>query len=47
VYELAYGNGVLLLLAADENVLLLMDSSRNLMIGDASWSYTFNRTDRP
>jgi hypothetical protein len=47
VYELAYGRGVLLLLAADENVLLLMDSNRNLMIGDASWSYTFNRTDRP
>jgi hypothetical protein len=46
VYELQYDSGVLLLLAADENVLLLMDSNRNLMVGDASWSYTFNRTDR-
>jgi hypothetical protein len=47
VYELEYGSGVLLLFAADDNVLLLMDSNRNLMIGDASWSYTLNRTDRP
>jgi hypothetical protein len=46
VYELRYGGGVLRLLAADENVLLLMDSDRRLMVGDASWSYTFNRTHR-
>jgi hypothetical protein len=44
VYELQHDSGVLLLLAADENVLLLMDSNRELMVGDASWSYTFNRT---
>jgi hypothetical protein len=46
VYELQYDNGVLLLLAADENVLLLLDSDRTLLVGDASWSYTLNRTDR-
>lgn len=45
VYELQYDSGVLLLFAADENVLLLMDVDRRLMVGDASWSYTFNRTD--
>lgn len=46
VYELHNDSGVLLLLAADENVLLLLDSDRRLMVGDASWSYTLNRTDR-
>jgi hypothetical protein len=47
VYELRYASGILRLLAADENVLLLMDADRKLLIGDASWSYTLNRTARP
>jgi hypothetical protein len=46
VYELRYDRGSLMLLAADENVLLLMSADGKLMVGDASWSYTFNRTDR-
>lgn len=43
VYELQYDKGVLLLLAADENVLLLMDRDRRLLVGDAGYSYTLNR----
>lgn len=30
---------------ADDNILLLLDGIRRLMLGDASWSYTLNRTD--
>lgn len=33
-------------LRADDNVLLLLDRELRLMVGDASWSYTLNRTDR-
>lgn len=46
IYELRYHRGSLRLLVADENVLLLMSADGKLMVGDASWSYTFNRTDR-
>lgn len=45
VYELKYEGGSLYLLAADTNVLLLLDEDRRLLVGDASWSYTLNRTD--
>ncbi len=33
-------------LKADDNILLLLDRELRLMVGDASWSYTLNRTDR-
>jgi hypothetical protein len=46
VYELSYGDAVLYLLRIDENILLVMDTDRTLLVGDASWSYTLNRTDR-
>lgn len=37
---------VLSLLSVDENVLLLLDTELRVLIGDASWSYVLNRTDR-
>ena len=33
-------------LKVDDNILLLLDSDRKLVVGDASWSYTLSRTDR-
>ena len=33
-------------LKADDNILLLLDRATNLMVGNAAWSYTLNRTDR-
>lgn len=46
VYELRHDGDVLYLLRVDANVLLVMDTDRTLLVGDASWSYTLNRTDR-
>lgn len=37
---------VLSLLTLDENVLLLLDTELRVLVGDASWSYVLNRTDR-
>ena len=33
----------LLLVRADENILFFLDKNRNLMVGDADFSYTLNR----
>jgi len=30
----------------DDKVLLLLDAERRAIVGDASWSYTLNRTDK-
>lgn len=48
VYRLtpALSGKVLSLLSVDENVLLLLDTELRVLIGDASWSYVLNRTDR-
>lgn len=35
----------LLLMKVDDNLLLVMDQDRNLLVGNASWSYTLSRTD--
>lgn len=40
------GARVLSFLAADNNVLLLLDRDLNILVGDASFSYVLNRTDR-
>jgi hypothetical protein len=47
VYHLDYGRPptVLSLLKVDDNVLLLLDGDLKVLVGDASWSYTLNRTD--
>lgn len=37
---------VLWLLSVDGNVLLLLDAELRVLVGDASWSYVLNRTDR-
>jgi hypothetical protein len=34
------------LLMIDGNVLLLLDAERRVVVGDASWSYALNRTDK-
>jgi hypothetical protein len=34
------------LLTIDDKVLLLLDAERRAIVGDASWSYTLNRTDK-
>jgi hypothetical protein len=48
VYRLTPQSGgkVISLLSIDEKVLLLLDETMNVLPGDASWSYAFNRTDR-
>jgi hypothetical protein len=46
VYQLHYGSDrVLSLLSIDDKVLLLLDPSLRVLVGDASWSYTLNRGD--
>jgi hypothetical protein len=35
------------LLRVDDNVLLFLDRNLKVLVGDASWSYTLNRTDMP
>ena len=34
------------LLSVNEKVLLLLDGEQRVLVGDASWSYVLNRTDR-
>jgi hypothetical protein len=34
------------LLSVDDRVLLLLDSTGRVLVGDASWSYALNRVDR-
>jgi hypothetical protein len=48
VYRLTPQSGgkAISLLSIDDKVLLLLDESLNVLPGDASWSYAFNRTDR-
>jgi hypothetical protein len=48
VYRLTAQSGgkAISLLSIDDKVLLLLDESLNVLPGDASWSYAFNRTDR-
>jgi hypothetical protein len=36
----------LTLLSVDDRVLLLLDSTGQVLVGDASWSYALNRVDR-
>ena len=45
IYQLdpADRRGSLLLLKADDNILFFLDSERNLMVGNADFSYTLNR----
>jgi hypothetical protein len=49
VYRLTYegGAGSVAFLKAGDHLLLLLDRNLRLMVGDASWSYTLSRTDRP
>src|SRR5688500_9339235 len=37
---------VLSLLSVDDKVLVLLDADGRVVVGDASWSYVLNRTDR-
>jgi hypothetical protein len=48
VYQLAPASSgePLFLLSVEDNVLLLLDPQLRVMVGDASWSYALNRTDR-
>ena len=48
VYRLtpAPAGRVLSLLSVDDKVLLLLDADGRVVVGDASWSYVLNRTDR-
>lgn len=48
VYRLKYDDsaGSVEFLKVDDNILLLLDRNRKLLVGDASWSYTLSRTDR-
>jgi hypothetical protein len=34
------------LLSVNEKVLLFLDTELRVLVGDASWSYVLNRTDR-
>ena len=43
--ELDKAPGRLSFMKADDNILLLLEQDRSLMVGDASWSYTLSRTD--
>ena len=48
VYRLQYDSGkTLSLLRVDANILLILDGELRPMVGDASWSYTLSRTDKP
>ena len=48
VYRLQYDPGkTLALLRVDANILLILDHDLRPMVGDASWSYTLSRTDKP
>ena len=48
VYRLQYDPGkTLALLRVDSNILLILDDDLKPMVGDASWSYTLSRTDKP
>jgi hypothetical protein len=46
VYRLAFGThgGAVSFQAVDDRVLLLLDNDMRPLVGDASWSYTLNRT---
>lgn len=48
VYHLTPGGpgAPLSLLSVDDRVLLLLDSTGQVLVGDASWSYALNRVDR-
>lgn len=48
VHRLQYESGkTLALLRVDANILLILDTDLRPMVGDASWSYTLSRTDKP
>ena len=48
IYRLRYDPGkTLALLRVDANILLILDHDLTPLVGDASWSYTLSRTDKP
>lgn len=47
VYELEYGGHTLRFLQLDGSILHLLYTDRNLMIGDAGWSYTLHKVNNP
>jgi hypothetical protein len=40
------GSKRVVFLRVDDSVLLVMDHDMTVLVGDASWSYALNRTDR-